>query len=125
MAGGAPVLVKGPIDVEDLMAKVNAVLDFGTKYGDPGQFGDRFSLEVDWNTRGPQKDVTVCVDFSFPYNSCGEAHDLGYLVYAASTFRECMKRFHALGEVLERRFSLEVDLDEEGGTIVIRSKRPL
>ena len=118
MASPSPT-VKGPIDGEDLLAKINAVLDFGVEYGDPTRFGDNFLLEVDWSSRGPKKNVIVRVHFTFP-DDIDEEKDLGQWVQRA---RECMTRFYALRELLERRFELDVDLDEKGGSIVIRSVR--
>ena len=63
--------------------------------------------------------LIVRVNFTFP-DDIDEEKDLGQWVQRA---RECMTRFYALRELLERRFELDVDLDEKGGSIVIRSVR--
>ena len=112
-----PPLLTTPLDVEDLLTKINAVLDFAVEYGDTGRFNDCFTLQVDWDTPGAKKDVKVLVNFTFP-DDC----DRNYAVWVQTT-RECMRRFYNVRELLEDRFSLSLNLEPQagGGFILIRS----
>jgi len=112
-----PPFLKTPLDVEDLLTKINAVLDFAVEFGDTKRFGDCFTLKVDWKTPGAKKDVKVLVNFAFP-DEC----DNNLALYVQTT-RECMRRFYNVRELLEDRFSLSLNLEPQagGGFILIRS----